>query len=305
MAKKDFFQRYKSILKYLSNKRYATYDELRNYLYKEVSFMADESDVDLSFSKRTFQRDIKEIEQIWGFSIVFCSKNKGYFIDTDASSFSHNKRLFEVLEIQNALQLADDVKNVIFFEDRRVLNLHLIDDVVNAIKRKCIIHITYKKFEEQSAQLKKIEPYAIKEYKNRWYIIAKDYGKTNIKIYALDRVVTLSITQDRFQKDPDLDVTKLYENIFGIFLTDNGKMEHIILEFEAKFGNYIKTLPLHSSQNIIKEDINTLKVSLDLIITREFVEELLSYGAQVTVIAPAVLVKTIKKEITAMQSKYL
>jgi len=306
MAKKDFFQRYKSILKLLSNKKYATYEEIYSYLLKELRFINGyNEEIELSFSKRTFQRDIKEIEQIWGFVIAFCNSNKGYYIDTELNTFEHNKRLFEILEIQNALQLAEDVKNVIFFEQRRLLNLHFIDDVVNAVRRKCVLKIVYKKFEDAEATVKKIEPYGVKEYKNRWYIIAKDYTKSKIKIYALDRVEELLILNDRFTKDESIDIEAMYKHVFGIFISDSGKVERVVLEFDAQYGNYIKTLPLHSSQQILKDDSTAFKISLELIITSEFIAELLSMGRQVTVISPLSLKNNLKKELLAMSAKYM
>ncbi len=43
------------------------------------------------------------------------------------------------------------------------------------------------------------EPYALKEFKNRWYVMAKDSKDGNIKSFALDRHTNLDITKRNFE----------------------------------------------------------------------------------------------------------
>ncbi|MCC6186040.1 MAG: WYL domain-containing protein, partial [Chitinophagaceae bacterium] len=45
---------------------------------------------------------------------------------------------------------------------------------------------------------RRVEPYALKEFKNRWYVIAKDNNDNHIKNFALDRLTELEITKKTF-----------------------------------------------------------------------------------------------------------
>ena len=60
------------------------------------------------------------------------------------------------------------------------------------------------------------------------------------------------------------------------------------------FGKYIKSLPLHDSQEIITDNEDELQIKLKLVITHDFLMELLSFGENVKVIAPQSLVVDVK-----------
>jgi predicted DNA-binding transcriptional regulator YafY len=51
-------------------------------------------------------------------------------------------------------------------------------------------------------------------------------------------------------------------------------------------GKYIKSLPLHQSQQILVDNKAELRVSLKLFITHDLIMELLSFGADVNVLEP-------------------
>jgi hypothetical protein len=50
------------------------------------------------------------------------------------------------------------------------------------------------------------------------------------------------------------------------------------LSFDDYQGKYIKSLPLHESQQTISDSENELQIKLKLYITHDFIMELLSYG---------------------------
>lgn len=72
------------------------------------------------------------------------------------------------------------------------------------------------------------------------------------------------------------------------------------MAFDKEQGNYIKALPLHSSQKIVKETDEELVISLYLVPTYDFEREILSYGSRVKVLEPQDLRDKIKAEIKIM-----
>ena len=67
------------------------------------------------------------------------------------------------------------------------------------------------------------------------------------------------------------------------------------LSFEPFQGKYIKTLPLHHSQQIRVDNEEELQVTLRLCITHDFVMELLSYGDSMEVLEPPALIEEIRE----------
>ncbi len=302
MSKRSYFQRTKSIIKRLNTKPYCTFDEISAYIRKEFEYAGEFGEEDPGFSKRTFQRDIKEIYDVWGIEIVFCKKNRGYHIVKDSSYSDNSGRLFEVYEMMNALQIAEDLKDIVYFEQRQPLNTHYFDDVIAAVKRKVYLRITYCKFGAETPDDIKIAPYGLKEYRNRWYIVAKTNDK--LRIYALDRIAGMRKTSERFQWDKSLDIGGLYKDVFGIYIDGRQETEQVELEVSPYLSNYIRTLPLHPSQEIVKEDAQSCQVRLQLKISDELVTELLSYGRHVKVLRPRSLQKAVVKSLQESLMQY-
>ena len=60
MKVKHIIQRYISIIGRLSNGKRATYEQIKSYLENELD--ASSKEEELKFSRRTFQREIRDIE---------------------------------------------------------------------------------------------------------------------------------------------------------------------------------------------------------------------------------------------------
>ena len=104
--------------------------------------------------------------------------------------------------------------------------------------------------------------------------------------YLIESELTLS------NEDIPFPSMKELSQKFGIVA--GKKPEDIILSFEQHQGKYIKTLPLHETQEIVIDNEDELQVRLKLCITFDFIMELLSYGEDVMVIKPKTLAKKMK-----------
>ena len=93
---------------------------------------------DLIISKRTFQRDIKEIESIWGIRIGYSRVARKYEILFDPNDAKDNK-LMEAFDILNTLNASEKISEYIHFETRKSRGTHLILDIITAIKNKTIL----------------------------------------------------------------------------------------------------------------------------------------------------------------------
>lgn len=156
-----------------------------------------------------------------------------------------------------------------------------------------------------------LEPYALKEFRYRWYLLARAFSKNdspsdvtgNVKAYGLDRISELDIKSSTF-KHRNYAVAKAYHDLFGIVSKNNHPLEEIILSFDAHQGQYIKSLPLHHSQEIVTDDENELRIRLKLCPTYDFKQEILSYGERVTVISPESFRNEIAGEYRRILMKY-
>jgi len=90
-------------------------------------------------------------------------------------------------------------------------------------------------------------------------------------------------------------IEESYRYSFGIISHTEASPVEVILSFDPQQGKYIKSLPLHETQEIIIDNEDELRISLTVHITHDFIIELLSYGGDVKVIAPIYFAEQIKE----------
>ncbi|HMQ00758.1 MAG TPA: WYL domain-containing protein [Cyclobacteriaceae bacterium] len=296
MSKRGYISRYLLILKKLKSKDFSSFEEIQTYFeHQAESLQMQDDTLNIGFSKRTFQRDIKEIRNIFGIDIEYSKSQKGYFISQSEMENMNFQRMIEAFEIFNSLNLAQDLKPFIHLEKRKPQGTENLYGLLHAIKNKKKIKFTYYKYWEEESSIRTAEPYAVKEFKHRWYVIAKDSSDQQIKTFALDRLSNLDITNKPFEYPHTFNIEESYRYSFGIISPGTDKPEEVILSFDRYQGKYIKSLPLHETQEILIDNEKELQVKLKLYITFDFVMELFSYADSMKVIKPRSLAKQIKQ----------
>jgi predicted DNA-binding transcriptional regulator YafY len=289
MAKHEFFLRYFTIIRKLQNSKEASFEEISDCLGSESELTG----YNLNIAKRTFQRDLNEIRSIFNIDIKNNSFHK-YYIAEDGEQ-NINNRILEAFDTFNALNLSDRLSQYIYFEKRKPQGTENLSRILLAIKNRLQVQFLYQNFVDQKPEQRIVEPYAIKEFRNRWYLICKDLKDETIKSFSFDRITNFNITKKTFKYPKNYNVEENYKYCFGVISSDNKKEpEEIILSFTPFQGKYIKSLPLHETQQIIIDNSNEFQIKLKLYITLDFIMELLSLGENVKVLKPKSLIKDIK-----------
>jgi len=302
MSKRGYISRYLLILKKLKAKPYSTYEELQAYIDNQFDYLQMQDDtLNIGFSKRTLQRDIREISNIFGIDIEYSKSEKGYYISQSETENMNFQRMIEAFDMFNSLNLANDLEPFIHLEKRKPQGTENLYGLLHAIKNKFLIKFSYQKFWEDEVSKRIVEPYALKEFKNRWYIMAKDSKDSNIKSFALDRLTNLEISNKTFLYPDTYNIEQSYRYSFGIISPSDEEPQDIILSFDPFQGKYIKTLPLHDTQQILIDTDDELQIKLKLCVTHDLVMELLSFGDNMKVLKPDTLITEIK---TAHEKAY-
>lgn len=303
---KGYLSRYSIILRKLKTNAYCSFAELENYIEQEVDHLRMVDDrIEVGFCKRTLQRDIKDIRDNFGIDIEYSRAHKGYFINhTDRANQSF-QRMMEAFDVFNTLNLTKNYTPFIHFEQRQPQGTNNLQGIMHAIQNRLKVSFKYRKFWNEEMTDRVVSPYALKEFRDRWYLLAMDDKVEKIKSFALDRISAFQITQKKFVASEAFDADRYYQPFFGIISPENVKPQPIILSFKAFQGKYIKSLPLHQSQEIIVDNDDELQIGLNMCITHDFVMELLSYGSNLRVICPLSLVEEVKNAHKAAYETYL
>jgi len=288
MSKRGYISRYMLIIKKLKATPYSTFEEIRDFINNNLEHMQMMDDtLIMGMSIRTFQRDIREIRNMFGIDISYCRSQKGYYIAQSEFENMNFQRMMEAFDMFNSLNLAQDLQPYVHLENRRAQGTENIYGLLHAIKNR--------KFWEDLPSNRSVDPFALKEFKNRWYVVSRDTGDGLVKSFALDRLSDLEITGKSFDYPKEFDIKEKYRHFFGIISPFNLKPEKVVLSFDSVQGKYIKSQPLHHSQKVLKDNDKELRIQLNVCVTYDFIQELLSHGERVRVVEPVGLVHTMKK----------
>jgi proteasome accessory factor B len=298
MSKLIYFKRYLYVIERLRSNP-CSFIELHEYVMRKLE--QDDIDTAFEYAIRTFERDKKDIETLFGIVIQYNRKDKTYFIDEDVIEDQSVVRMIDAFSIHQALQEGNKLSPSVFLEKRKSLGTEHIHGIIHAIQNLHFLKFTHQKHWDDFSTQRVVKPIAIKESQQRWYLVAVDKKDDKVKTFGLDRISNLKITDTKFKPIP-YNVEKEFQHAFGV--ETYAAAEKVVLQFSNKQGNYIKTFSLHESQRIVEETGDIVILEIYIHTTNDIVIELLKYGSNVKVLSPNSLIATIKERIVQMESLY-
>lgn len=177
--------------------------------------------------------------------------------------------------------------------------------ILEAMKANRVIEISYHPYTKNRSYTFPIEPYCVKLFENRWYVLGQNIDFGELRIYSLDRVESATLLDQTFDLPRDFDAEAYFSTVYGIVVDTNEAPQRIVIRANKNHKPYLKSLPLHFSQTLIKESDEYADFELYLSPTYDFVMKLLHSGSMIEVLSPASLRATMKQWIQAMAELYI
>ena len=174
-------------------------------------------------------------------------------------------------------------------------------NLLQAIRTKRVLKLRYTPYGKDTQTIT-IYPYHLKQFNDRWYLIAQAKGYETFAHYALDRIDSYEEVALPY-KDSDVDFSEYFDDVIGVTVSD-GDAEDIVIKVTGKRFNYIRTKPLHLSQRIIEEAEGYAVISINVKVNKELESLILSFGEDVEVMAPSSFRDRIAEKIQATNKKY-
>ena len=265
------------------------------YKAKKISFEEINQhwvDNDLSEGKplpiRTFHKWRQAIEEMFG--LIIENENGGqyrYYIENadDLRNGSMRSWLFNTLTVSNLMMESASIKDKILFEEIPDGEQYL-PIILEALKKNYVLGMTYQSFSRDEANTFEVEPYCLKAFKQRWYLVARSPYYDKIMIYSLDRVKWLGLTEKSFKYPKSFIPEEFFEDSFGIIADTKVKIETVKLKVSAGQANYLRSLTLHQTQKEIERTDEYSIFTVRLRPTFDFRQEILSQGCDIEVLEP-------------------
>ncbi|MCM1033434.1 MAG: WYL domain-containing protein [Odoribacter sp.] len=253
-------------------------------------------------SRRTFYNHRDMVEELFNLRIECDESTYEYYIAHDDSNADNVANwLLNTMSLNDLLAGSREVSHRIFVEDVPSARDHL-GLLIEAIKANCRVTFSYHSYTRSMPAQVVMEPYFVKLFKQRWYVVGRVVGEDRVKTYALDRVKDITARNETFELPPDFDPAGYFSNSYGIVVTQS-EVRKVVLKVEPIKAKYIAALPLHHSQTQTVADGYSL-FTLHLRLTDDFVQELLSHGAGITVLEPAELRTRMVQELRKALDNY-
>ena len=171
------------------------------------------------------------------------------------------------------------------------------------------LRIDYQRYEgeqdEEHLQTFHIQPYALKVFNRRWYLLGYIKEKHDLRTIALDRILDLKILSTSFELPEDFDARKYFANVVGIFVNNDLPVTKVMIRAYGTQAEYLRSTPLHKSQTEGRSKYREFaEFTYRLCITPELVSQLLAMGDKVEVLEPQELRDEMKKRISNMSNFY-
>jgi ribosome modulation factor len=252
--------------------------------------------------RSSFNRHRDAIQDMFGIIIDCERKTYKYYISNPEvlSDGSISQWLFSTLAVHGVLADCAAIKDRIILENVPAGEEYL-DTIKRAIKSNRCLRIGYKKFEAEGYE-KVICPYAQKQFRQRWYLLARN-DEDQMRIYALDRMTMVELTDETFEIPADFSAQTYFSEYFGV-LTDDTPMAHVIIRAHKWMPNYLRTLPLHHSQRELESTPDYTDFSYDIRPTSDFLGELLRHSSGIEVLEPQELREKMRQMIAETLKRY-
>lgn len=255
---------------------------------------------------KTFHNHRKAIEQMFDINIE-CNRRAGYvyYIENadDMERGGVRSWLLNTFAVNNLINESHKLKHRILFEHipsgQRFLPL-----IIEAMRDGKTMEMTYQSFWRDEAHTFDIEPYCVKVFKQRWYLVAKSLAYDYPRIYALDRIHSIQASEKKFILPVGFDAEAYFHDSFGIIVDEDVSAQTIEIKVLENQVKYFRALPLHLTQTEKEKHENYSIFEYYLCPTFDFRQELLSKGAEIEIISPQWFRNEIKNTIQFMLERY-
>lgn len=291
---KNFFKRYIWLVDLINRRKYVSFKEIN-----EAWMRSPLNETGDPLSERTFFNHKDAIAGMFGIEILN-DRSLGFYIGrSDVGSDETSDWMLHTLCLNNVLHENADMKDRILME-KVPSSERFLTDIISAMRGSRVISLCYQNFRHPEPYSFNVRPYCVKYFKQRWYLLGdSDLG---LRIYSLDRFVDMEELEEHFEIPKGFDAEEYFGNYFGVIIGE--EPEDVKIRVVPDQVKYFRTLPLHGSQRETVQEDGSSVFSYHIAPTLDFVQEILSHGADVEVLEPAELRESIADIIAGMASRY-
>lgn len=300
---KNYFDRYVWLIDVINQHGHISFKDISNLWARSSINELGEN----YLPERTFHNHREAILDTFGIEIK-CDRSLGYYIanNDDIEDSGIRQWLLSLLSMNNLMRESRGMRDRILFE-KIPSSQRWLAVIVYAMRDGKVIEMTYKSFWRDEPNTFTAQPYCLKLFKQRWYMLAKSEGREEPWVYSLDeRMIDVKITEEDFKLPTKFDAERFFSEYFGIIVGTEWEPQEVKIKVVNDQVKYFDSLPIHDSQRKVAEESNEeyTVYRYHLAPTFDFKQELLSRGPAVQVLVPETFRLEIMDDVAAMAKNY-
>lgn len=302
-------------------------------VYPNCSFLAER----LGVHKRTIERDIERMRDLFRAPIGYDASRRGYFYDqpyamppmrlqegeaivlfmgqkllaqckgTPFEGFVQNAmaKIAMLLPQEIEIDLERTIQAVSFHvdplrgEEMEVAGRYQV--LAGAISNRQSVEMVYYSAARGDVTSRRVDPYHLRFAEGAWYLIGYCHLREEARTFAIDRIVTLLPTEDEFKYPADFSVD---DYLADALVLERGEPRRVVIEFSSRAAPYVRGRRWHSSQVLEELSGGGLRMTLVVGGIGEVTRWVMSYGKNAQVLEPEDLRARIAGELEAARGLY-
>ncbi len=273
-----------------------------------------------AYSRRTFNNHRLAVADLFGIDIDCDRSANRYLIPYSGEVLDNDESigwLVNTFTVNNLLSLGKERLSGRVSVEEIPSGQKYLTAIMQAMEDGKELEIVYGKYSSDSSETIHVQPFAVKEHEKRWYLVAfcheragADIGNDDInawRVYGLDRISSLQVTDAAFRMPKDFDVDGIFSQSYGIYFPKAGQ-KPVTIRFKVtdEEARYLRDLPIHRSQveeGAAKGGGNLFRIRV--IPNRNLVMEFCRHAGRLEVLEPEVVRQEVKDELWKAYKQYL
>ena len=253
------------------------------------------------YPRRSFNNHREAIAEVFGIEIVCNRSTNRYYIDAGESAVDKRESvdwLINTFTVNSLLSLGKErLSGRVSVEDIPSGQKFLLP-VMQAMLDNVVVELKYRKYMSEEEEVRHVLPYAVKEHAKRWYVVGQSKEAGAIRVYAMDRILSIEPTEEKFLLPKGFKVDELFEASYGIYPPEDEPPVLVTVLATAREAAYLKDLPIHPSQVFLGEEKDgRSRFAFRVIPNPDLVMELCKRGSRLEVVSPEPLRRQVRDEL--------
>lgn len=273
-----------------------------------------------AYSRRTFNNHRLAVADLFGIDIDCDRSTNRYFIPYSGDVLDNNESigwLVNTFTVNSLLSLGKERLSGRVSVEEIPSGQKYLTAIMQAMEDGKELEIVYGKYSSDSSETLHVQPFAVKEHEKRWYLVAFCHERAGAdrrnddinawRVYGLDRITSLQVTDVSFRMPKDFDVDGIFSQSYGIYFPKAGQ-KPVTIRFKVtdEEARYLRDLPIHRSQmeeNAAKGDGRIFRIRV--IPNRNLTMEFCRHAGRLEVLEPESVRQEVREELEKAYKQYL